>query len=322
MIDDDVAAIKRRILLEKLSFALYFSIYCCLYILPLIWLFVFKLGLAGRIALLVSASFLALIIIFLIRRGEWLIRRLTGAVAATKEQFEELKSLSEDISLATGRPLPDLMLIEDKRCCNLFSIKKQGKAVIFLGRGLLNRMEPDELRAAIGHEMAHIYNGDAEINTLTVSFKAVYEYMWSAFTTGFKSIFRALMTLALLACLGIISLALLSRFNIAALLILAVALPFVFIFFFNEIFSFFLPSIIIRRDLYADELALKWTLQPESLISAMRKAQLHDKSEAIAFLGDIPFVPTVLENPHKYLQSPSVEKRIENLDKVARLALE
>lgn len=321
MIDDEIRAIRRRVLYDKLLFALIFTIFGGLYFLPFALLFIFKTGVIGRIALLVSMLLVIMLIVLLARRGEWLVRRSTGAVSVKPEQFSELESLSEDISIATGKPLPALMFIDDKRCCNLFSIKKSGHAVIFFGRGLLNRLSPDELRAAIAHEMAHIHNGDAKINTLTVTFRALYE-MSLGYQPWLQRVFNVLKLMLLLAFAGLIAVVIALTSDAVFICLLSLLFPLMFIYFFDQYFSLFLPSILRNRDLYADELAVKWTLQPEALISALQTAQLHDKSKRIAFLEDITFVPTVMENPHKYLQSASVEKRIENVEEAVHIPVE
>jgi Zn-dependent protease with chaperone function len=208
------------------------------------------------------------------------------------------------------------MLINDERCCNLFSIKRNGRAVIFLGRGAWEKLEPDELRAALAHEMPHIHYGDAEVNTLTAACRAINDLSLTGFgyiAIPWVAIVAFVIYMAILAALVGLAVAV-QRSDSAALVILAAFLPLFFLVLFEQTFTTFLSYILRQRDRYADELAVKWTLQPESLIHAMQKAQAYDESERIAFLNDMPFVPA-----GKQPETGAIERRIQNLQSIAHL---
>ena len=309
MIDDDVRALKRKVFFNKAFSLLAFLLTASLLLIPLALIFILNVSTFGKIAIIASTSILIASIILMERRGAWFVQRLTGAVPIDPRDFDELKSLSEDISIATGKPLPELMLIDDRLCCNLFSIRRNGHAVIFIGPRIREMLERDELRAAIAHEMAHIHNGDAQINTLTVTFRALYEMFADSMFRLMTLRGRILLTLLIFFLpFAVIALAISS--NIVFILLFALLFPLLWLLVFSQNFTLFLPSIELNRDLYADELAAKWTLQPEALISAMRKAQIHDESKGISFLEVIPFVPTIFDHPHKDMESVSVIKRI------------
>ena len=70
-----------------------------------------------------------------------------------------------------------------------------------------------------------------------------------------------------------------------------------------------------NRDFLADELASKLTLQPESLIDAMRRAEFHDQGGQLAFLEWMTFVPAAEKVGRRFQRLPGVEDRIDNLEK-------
>lgn len=320
VIDDDVRELKRKVFWNKAYSLIAFILTTGLPLIPIVLIIFFKTGAFNRIAIITLVIIYLALIIFLIRHGARFVQRLTGAVPIGLHEFDSLKGLAEDISIATGKPLPELMVINDELCCNLFSIKRGKHAVIFIGPRIFEMLDRDELRAAIAHEMAHIHNGDAQINTATVSFRALSQIIMDRMPTlnTWKSGVLFVLLLYLLP-LAVLAIAFVSE--VAIVLLLISFLLFVCFYVFGHNFTLFLPSIELKRDFYADELTVKWTLQPEALIEAMQKAQMFDKSKKISFLEVIPFVPTVFDNPHKDMDSASVRERIDNLVEIARLPL-
>ena len=74
-----------------------------------------------------------------------------------------LFSLLENIALAAGLPCPRLFLIETEGC-NAFALGySPSSAIIFVTRGLLQRLDEDEIEAVLAHELTHIRNGDTRL---------------------------------------------------------------------------------------------------------------------------------------------------------------
>ncbi len=69
----------------------------------------------------------------------------------------------------------------------------------------------------------------------------------------------------------------------------------------------------------ADELAAKLTLQPEVLISALRKAEACDRGDDLSFLQWMTFVPAAQMEGRRYDRLPGVEQRIDNLERAFRI---
>lgn len=313
MIDEDIKIIKRKIWWSKLLFVFYFVGICILFTIPAVILMVFIFSTPGRIALACSMALSIAILILIACKDERFVVREIGAAAVDPDDYHTLASMAEDICLATGKPFPELMLIDDRNMCNLFSIKMGRRAVIFLTLGVLKHLDSDELRAALAHEMAHIYQGDAAVNNLAISFMTATHRSWTR-SAGLSP--STWMVLDILATMLYIAGLILSLIYVEYFFIfLAAVLPLFFVFAFSWCYPLFLPLIVHNRDFMADELAAKLTLQPESLIDAMRKAEFHDRGGQFAFLEWMTFVPAAEKVGRGYQRLPGVEERIDILER-------
>lgn len=91
----------------------------------------------------------------------------TGARPATKEQFFDLYTIVENLSLAEGVPMPKVYVLDDPSP-NAFATGRNPKnAVVCATTGLLNIMDRAELEGVIAHELSHIRNYDILVSTVT-----------------------------------------------------------------------------------------------------------------------------------------------------------
>lgn len=89
-----------------------------------------------------------------------------GARPATKKEFFDFYTVSENLSIAAGIPMPKLYVIEDS-AMNAFATGRDPKhAVVCATTGLLARMERAELEGVIAHELSHIKNYDILVVTV------------------------------------------------------------------------------------------------------------------------------------------------------------
>jgi Zn-dependent protease with chaperone function len=85
---------------------------------------------------------------------------------ATKDS-EEIKFINvvEEMSIASGTPMPSLYVMDDENGINAFVAGyKPTEAVMVVTRGSLQLLNRDELQGVVGHEFSHILNGDMRIN--------------------------------------------------------------------------------------------------------------------------------------------------------------
>ena len=100
--------------------------------------------------------------------GKNVIARMTGAKEVTREQEPYLYHTIDGLSIAAGINTPKAYIIETDTP-NAFAAGSSPKnAIVGVTRGLMNRLNREELEAVIAHEMAHIKNYDIKLATISV----------------------------------------------------------------------------------------------------------------------------------------------------------
>lgn len=90
----------------------------------------------------------------------------TGAKPASKEQFFDFYTVTENLCMGAGLPLPKLYVMEDP-APNAFATGRNPKhAAVCVTTGLLQIMERGELEGVIAHELSHIKNYDILVATM------------------------------------------------------------------------------------------------------------------------------------------------------------
>lgn len=91
---------------------------------------------------------------------------LNGAHEVTKRDEPRLYRTVENLSIATGMPMPKVYVIDDP-APNAFATGRDPKhAVVAASRGLLDIMDDAELEAVMAHEMGHVQNYDIRVSML------------------------------------------------------------------------------------------------------------------------------------------------------------
>jgi Zn-dependent protease with chaperone function/uncharacterized tellurite resistance protein B-like protein len=76
-----------------------------------------------------------------------------------------LLNVVEEMSIASGVPMPKVYVLEDERGINAFAAgHSPSDAAVAVSRGCLDLLTRDELQGVIGHEFSHILNGDMRLN--------------------------------------------------------------------------------------------------------------------------------------------------------------
>ncbi|MDQ3495203.1 MAG: M48 family metallopeptidase [Pseudomonadota bacterium] len=79
--------------------------------------------------------------------------------------LRRLRNVVEEISIASGVPVPKLYVLEHESAINAFAAGyAPTDAVIAVTRGALDRLNRDELQGVIAHEFSHVLNGDMRLN--------------------------------------------------------------------------------------------------------------------------------------------------------------
>lgn len=93
---------------------------------------------------------------------------MTNARPATREEFFDFYTVTENLCITAGMPAPKLYVIQDP-APNAFSTGRDEKhAVVCATTGLLSMMDRAELEGVIAHELSHIRNRDILLMTTAV----------------------------------------------------------------------------------------------------------------------------------------------------------
>ncbi|MDE2021835.1 MAG: M48 family metalloprotease [Patescibacteria group bacterium] len=97
-----------------------------------------------------------------------LVLSLNHARPASREEFFDFYTVTENLAITAGLPKPKLYVIDDP-APNAFATGRDEKhAVVCATTGLLGVMTRPELEGVIGHELSHIKNRDMLLMTVAV----------------------------------------------------------------------------------------------------------------------------------------------------------
>lgn len=104
-----------------------------------------------------------------LRQGGSAVATSVGAIqvdpTSTDPQLRRLVNVVEEMSLASGVPVPRLFVLPQDSGINAFAAGfTPADAAIAVTSGALARLNRDELQGVIGHEFSHILNGDMRLN--------------------------------------------------------------------------------------------------------------------------------------------------------------
>lgn len=93
---------------------------------------------------------------------------MTRAHPATREKYFDFYTVTENLAITAGLPMPKLYVIDDP-APNAFATGRDEKhAVVCTTTGLLSMMNRKELEGVIAHELSHIKNKDMLFMTTVV----------------------------------------------------------------------------------------------------------------------------------------------------------
>ena len=97
-----------------------------------------------------------------------LVLSLNRARPATREEFFDFYTVTENLAIAAGLPKPKLYVIDDPAPNAFATGRDENHAVVCATTGLISIMTRPELEGVIGHELSHIKNRDMLLMTIAV----------------------------------------------------------------------------------------------------------------------------------------------------------
>lgn len=94
--------------------------------------------------------------------------KLSGARPAKREEFFDLYTSVENLSITAGLPMPKVYVIDDPAPNAFATGRDKNHAVVCATTGLLQLLDKTELEGVIAHELSHIGNRDMLVSTVVV----------------------------------------------------------------------------------------------------------------------------------------------------------
>ncbi len=116
-----------------------------------------------------------------------MIKASVGARSVTRKEEPELYNLLENLSIAAGRPMPKLAIIETPAMNAFASGVDNGSYTVTVTRGLMERLDKRELEAVLAHELTHIENKDVRLLIVAVIFVGIFAFIGEL---AFRALFR------------------------------------------------------------------------------------------------------------------------------------
>jgi heat shock protein HtpX len=229
-----------------------------------------------------------------------IIQNATQAQALTRKENMRVYNLVENLCMANGMTMPKLNIIEDP-ALNAFASGLSDKTyTVTLTRGIIDKLNDEELEGVIAHELSHIRNRDVRLLIISIVFVGIFAMIAQL---GFRSMMYGGNRRS-------------SNDNKnGALLFVIVILVAIVGYFLSMLMRF---AISRKREYLADAGAAEMTKNPLALASALRKISGNSnlKKQAPDDVAQL----FIEHSPHKaafasiFATHPPIKKRIEVLE--------
>lgn len=234
-----------------------------------------------------------------------IIRRATHAKPLERKENKRVYNLVENLCIATGMSLPKVNVIEDDSLNAFASGINKSTYTVTLSRGIINKLNDEELEGVIAHELSHIRNKDVRLLIISIIFVGIFAMLTEMLLRSFFYSGRARSS-------G-------NNKNQGTAIVIALALAVVG-FIITSLFRF---AISRKREYMADAGAAEMTKNPKALASALKKVSQDSRIEAVT-RKDV--AQLFIDNPPEkkadlfsffnglFATHPPIEKRISVLE--------
>jgi heat shock protein HtpX len=134
-----------------------------------------------------NAIFLRAIPIVLAATGVWFliawaghsafIRMATGSKPLDRIENKRVYNLVENLCISQGMKTPKIYIIEDDSLNAFASGISASNYSVSLSRGIINKLDDDELEGVIAHELTHIKNRDVRLLIISIIFVGIFSFL-------------------------------------------------------------------------------------------------------------------------------------------------
>jgi heat shock protein HtpX len=188
-----------------------------------------------------------------------MINAATDSKPLARIENKRVYNLVENLCISTGMTMPKINVIEDDSL-NAFASGINSKTFsVSLSRGIINKLNDEELEAVIAHELTHIKNRDVRLLIISIVFVGIFAFISEAL---FRSMRFGRMGRGKKEGAGVIIALLLALFG----------------YLIATLFRFALSR---KREYLADAGSAELTRRPLALASALRKISTDPTIEAV-----------------------------------------
>lgn len=102
-----------------------------------------------------------------------MVLKMTNAKEISRSNLKDVYEIVDNLAITAGLPTPKIYVIDDMALNAFATGRNPEHGVIVFTRGLLERLNMEEIRGVAAHEMSHIGNRDILIGTITVIFTSM-----------------------------------------------------------------------------------------------------------------------------------------------------
>jgi len=232
------------------------------------------------------------------------IRMATGSKTLDRTENKRVYNLVENICISQGMTMPKVYIIEDDSLNAFASGINNRSYSVSLSRGIINKLDDDELEGVIAHEITHIKNRDVRLLIVSIIFVGIFAFLAELAFRSLRFAGSGKKSKDSKGSGGII---------LIAIVVTAIA------YFISILLRF---GISRKREYLADAGAAEITKKPYALANALRKISGDPLIEAVES-RDVAqlFIDNPKPSVHKsaswdnmFATHPPIEKRIELLE--------
>ncbi len=236
-----------------------------------------------------------------------MIKMATGSKPLERKENKKVYNLLENLCISQGMAMPKLFIIEDDSLNAFASGISQNTFAISLSRGIINKLNDEELEGVIAHELTHIRNRDVRVLIISIIFVGIFAFLAELAFRSIRFAGSGKKSKDSKGAGGII---------LIAIVITALA------YFLSILLRF---GISRKREYLADAGGAEMTKKPYALASALRKISNDPMIEAVES-RDVAqlFIDNPKPSVHKsvswdnlFATHPPIEKRISLLEQFA-----
>lgn len=218
----------------------------------------------------------------------YIIKKATGAEELSRKDNKRVYNLVENLCMSVGMAMPKINILNDDSLNAYASGINNKSYTVTLSKGIIEKLNDEELEGVIAHELSHIRNRDVRLMIVSIVFVGIFAFLM-------QLAFRSLQVSGLSRSKNDKGSGLVVIVAILALAAIG--------YFFSLIFKF---AISRKREYLADASAAEMTKKPWALASALRKISSDSRIEAV----------TREDVAQLFIEHPNIKKKSSGLSSI------